>query len=235
MLPRKAIGAFLVLACVAGFGACAKTYQAGGSGKAEPSGFLSDYSILREGAEGEAMLVYRIEDKAKWATYRKIMIPRVQVWKSIERGMEMQDAQYLSSNLWSQLDAELRKDYQITTQPGPGVLRFEVAITEAGKSRPILDLVTTVQPIGRAGSEAKRMAAGTESFVGVASVEARITDSLSGELLAAAVDRRGGGKYATKGFARWADVEEAFAFWAKQARWRLCLQRGGENCQKPEA
>jgi len=235
MLLRKTIGAFLVLACLAGLAACAKTYQAGKSGTAEPSGFLSDYSILREGTEGEATLLYRNEDKARWATYRKIMLPRVQVWKSTTSGLEMEDAVYLSMNLWSQLDAELRKDYQITAQPGPGVLRFEVAITEAGKSRPVLDLLTTLPPVGRAGSGAKRFAAGTESFVGVASVEARITDALSGELLAAAVDRRGGGKYATKGFARWADVEEAFAYWAKQARWRLCLQRNGTNCQKPES
>jgi hypothetical protein len=46
------------------------------------------------------------------------------------------------------------------------------------------------------------MAFGTESFVGKASVEIKATDSQTGELLEAMIDRRGGGKYFWKPFHR---------------------------------
>jgi len=217
---------------------CAKTKQAGGFGEAEPSGFLGDYSMLKEGEKGQATLVYIKKDPAKWKSYDKILLKPVQVWrgeKSDAKDMDKEDAENLGRLLWSKLDAELRKDYQIVKQPGPGVLQIEAAITEAGKGMPFLDLVTTLYPAAAVLSQGKRMVAGTNSFVGAASVEAKFTDSQDGTLMVAAVDRRGGGKYILKNrFDRWADVEEAYSYWAQKTRWRLCVQRGGANCEEPD-
>ena len=80
----------------------------------------------------------------------------------------------------------------------------------------------------------KEMAFGTESFVGKASVEIKATDSQTGELLAAMIDRRGGGKYFWKSFHRWTDVEEAYSYWAKKTRWRACMMRGDADCELPK-
>jgi hypothetical protein len=101
---------------------------------------------------------------------------------------------------------------------------------------PFLDLATNLYPAALVLSQGKRLAAGTNSFVGDASVDAKGTDAQDGTLMFAAVDRRGGGKYLLKNrFDRWADVEEAFSYWAKKVRWRLCEQRGGVNCEEPKA
>lgn len=192
--------------------------------------------MLRPGTPDLANLMYE-KPGTDWKIYRKILLDPVQVWKAGDaaaKTIEKEDAEYLARTLWSKLDEELRKDYAMTDQPGPGVLRISAAITEAEKSVPLLDLVTTVDLSGRLLSEGKRWTTGTESFVGKVSIEGKATDTVSGELLAAAVDRRGGGKYVTKGFQSWNDVEEAFAFWAKNVRWRLCVSRRGTGCEKPE-
>lgn len=230
----------MILSSLLLMAACDKTYQTGtGRGKVEESGFLGDYSILRPGKDGEATLVYRKyeNDHARWRSYTQILLEPVQIWKGKNTELNKDDAEYLAKIAWSRLDEELRKDYTMASGPGDGVLRIQVAVTEAGAAMPVLDLITTLYPGTRLVSEGKRWAAGTESFVGTVSVEAKVTDSQSGEVLGAAVDRRGGGKYVTKGFQRWTDVEEAFTYWAKQIRWRLCLARAVPGCDlmKPEA
>jgi hypothetical protein len=224
-----------IVSCAVALTGCASTYQA----EPEQSGFLGDYSLLRKGVEGEASFVYRKydNDHAKWSSYKQLLLEPVQIWKGKNTELNKEDAEYLAKIAWSRLDEELRKDYTMAGDTGVGVLRIQVAITEAGATVPVVDLITTLYPGTRLISEGKRWATGTESFVGTASVEVKVTDSQSGEVLGAAVDRRGGGKYLTKGFQKWTDVEEAFTYWAKQLRWRLCLERGVPGCDrmKPEA
>jgi hypothetical protein len=186
--------------CVMLLGACAHSEQAGGYGKAEPSGFLKDYSKLRPAADDtEAALVYITPDLAKFKSHTKIWLEPVQVWrgeKSDAKSLDKEDADYLSQFLWSRLDEELRKDYTMVQGPGPGVIRVRIAITEAGKGIPILDNLTAAYPAALLLSKGRKAVFGTESMVGKASVEAEVTDSQTGELIAAGVDRRGGGKYA---------------------------------------
>jgi hypothetical protein len=218
--------------------ACATTEQAGGFGKAEPSGFLQDYSMLRPAAnETEASLVYFTPDKTKFKSYTKILLEPVQVWrgeKSSAKNIDMEDANHLSQYLWSRVDEELRKDYTMVQQPGPGVLRVRIGITEAGKGIPVLDNVTAMHPGSLIVSKGKKTLSGTESLVGKSSIEMEATDSQTGELLGAGVDRRGGGKYAWKSLNRWEDVEQAFTYWAKKIRWRACTMRGDAACEKPK-
>lgn len=153
----------------------------------------------------------------------------MQVWRG-----DKSDAKHISEYAWSRLDEELRKDYTMTKEPGPGVLRMRVGITEAGKGIPFLDNLTAAYPGTMVMSQGKKLVSGTQSFVGKASVEMEATDSQTGELLAEGVDRRGGGKYAWKALNRWEDAEAAFAYWAKKVRWRACKLRDGTNCVMPE-
>ena len=57
--------------------ACATTRQSPG---VERSGFLGDYSQLREGGKDEAQLVY-IKPAAGWSYYDAIMIDSVTIWR----------------------------------------------------------------------------------------------------------------------------------------------------------
>jgi hypothetical protein len=113
-------------------------------------------------------------------------------------------------------------------------MRLSVALTDVEHGMPLLDTVTTVLPQTLILSQGKKLATGTNAFVGQASVEARLVDSQSGELLAAGIDRRAGGKRLGKGAGYWRDVENVFDYWAAKIRWRLCERRGGKDCQSPD-
>jgi len=73
-------------------------------------------------------------------------------------------------------------------------MRLRVGITEAGKNIPVLDNLTAAIPMAMVLSKGKKYIGGTEAFVGEATIEGELTDSQTGELLAAGVDRRGCGK-----------------------------------------
>jgi hypothetical protein len=237
---KMVIRRFLLMGtiCIAAFTGCAHSEQAGGYGKAEPSGFLKDYSKLHAAAnDTEATLVYLTPDKAKFKSYTKVWLEPVQVWrgeKSDAKDMDTEDAHHLSQFLWSRLDEEFRKDYEMVQVPGPGVMRLRVGITESGKNIPVLDNLTAAYPTTYIVSKGKKYIGGTEAFVGKASIEAEVTDSQTGELLGAAVDRRGGGKYFWKELHFWGDVEEAYTYWAKKFRWRACMMRGDATCEMPK-
>jgi len=222
--------------CVAALAGCAHSEHATGYDKAEPSGFLKDYSNLHAAAnETDSTLLYFMPDKAKFKSYTKIWLEPVQVWrgeKSDAKDLDQEDATYLSQFLWSRLNEELRKDYTMVQEPGPGVMRLRVGITEAGKNIPVLDNLTA--PVSMVLSNGNKTLGGIQPFVGKATIEAEVTDSQTGELLAAAVDRRGGAKYTWKSMHRWGDVEAAYTYWAKKFAWRACMMRVDFTCEPPE-
>jgi len=238
---RRMIGAILALMLVVT--GCASTQEAK---SVEKSGFLGDYSLLKEGqrstisegAEDEALLVYK-NPAADWRKYRKVILDPVTVWTSGKdsqlKDVSVEDRQRLAALLWSKIDEQLRKDYQMTNQAGPDVMRIQAAITEAGDSNAFLDTVTSIIPQTRLLSGMKSLATGVSAFTGSASVEIKITDSETGTLLLAAADRRGGTKSLSGVTNSWNDVEEAYRFWAEKMRYRACQWRGGMNCVEPKA
>jgi hypothetical protein len=238
---RQMIGAILgLMLVVAG---CAATQEAK---SVEKSGFLGDYSLLKEGqrsafaqgAENQALLIYK-NPAADWRKYRKVILDPVTVWMSGKdsqlKDVSAEDRQRLAALLWSKIDESLRKDYEMTSQSGPDVLRIQAAITEAGESNAVLDTVTSIVPQTRLLSGMKSLATGVSAFTGSASAELKVTDSATGAILVEAVDRRGGTKSLMGVTNSWNDVEQAYRFWAEKMRYRLCQWRGGMNCVEPKA
>jgi hypothetical protein len=238
---RHMMGAILLLMLVVT--GCAATQEAK---SVEKSGFLGDYSLLKEGerstfqqgAENQALLVYK-NPAADWRKYRKIWLDPVTVWMSQKdsqlKDVSVEDRQRLAALLWSKLDEQLRNDYEMTSNPGPDVMHIQAAITEAESSNAVLDTVTSVIPQTRLLSGMKSVATGVSAFTGSASVEVKITDSTTGTILAEAVDRRGGTKSLSGVTNSWNDVEEAYRFWAEKTRYRLCQARLGTGCVEPKA
>ena len=238
---RQMVGAILALMFVVT--GCASTQEAK---SVEKSGFLGDYSLLKEGqrstisegAEDEALWVYK-NPAADWRKYRKVMLDPVTVWMSQKdsqlKDVSVEDRQRLAALMWSKLDESLRKDYEMTSQVGPDVMRLQVAITEAGSSNAVLDTVTSIVPQTRMLSGMKSLATGVSLFTGSASAEVKITDTATGAILFEAVDRRGGTKSLSGVTNSWNDVEEAYRFWAEKVRYRACQGRGGMNCVEPKA
>ena len=69
--------------------------------------------------------------------------------------------------------------------------------------------------------------------MGEISAEIKITDAMTGMLLAAAMDKRVGGKDPKGIVDTWYNADQALLYWAKQVRYVMCNQRGGSNCVKP--
>jgi len=103
---------------------CAATQEAK---SVEKSGFLGDYSMLKEGqrstfkegSEDQALSVYK-NPAVDWKKYKKVQLDPVTVWlgpKSQMKDVPAEDRQRLANLLWSKLDEQLRKDYE-STWPG---------------------------------------------------------------------------------------------------------------------
>lgn len=223
-----------VLILMVSLSGCASTQQAR---SVEQSGFLEDYSILKEGKSDETLLVYK-NPQADWKKYQKIILDPVTVWVGKDSQLSdvsAEDRQRMADLFWVKLHEALKTDYEIVQSPGPDVLRIQAAITEAETSNPVLDTVSSIVPQLRVLTGVKGVATGVSGFTGSASVEMKITDSSDKTLLAAAVDRRGGTKNLSGLTNSWNDVEESFRYWAEKVRWRACLLRGGDKCVEPEA
>lgn len=204
----------------------------------EKSGFLGDYSMLSPGGEGEALLFYE-NPEANWPSYNKIFLAPVAYYGGREtypKGFTRADLQKLVNRFYYILYNDLAEDYQMVDEPAPDTLRIQVALTSVGESSQTADSVSAVAPVivnpirNFAGS-----LSGETILAGQASIEAKITDGLTGKLLYAAVDRRVGQR-STSGSStrRTADVEEIMWYWGDLARYRLCTLRGGEECIRPE-
>jgi len=228
-----------VLGMVMGIGGCVQTHQV--KDQDIKTGFLvNSYPLLQPGKEGEGNLVY-MNPKAKWKNYNKIMLDAVSVWfgedsQASDTGVvPPDDVRALANSFYKKLSEHLSKDYTIVQSSGPDVMRLSVALTDIEHGMPLLDSISTValSPIYALDMD-RKVASSTHLFVGHANVEARLVDSISGELLGAGIDQRAGGRKLGKGTGFWRDVENVFDYWAAKIRWRLCKQRGGNDCQAPE-
>lgn len=238
---RRITGAFLVCSFIGCIG-CAATQPAR---SAEKSGFLGDYSMLKEGKRGvvkegsedTALWVYKNPD-VDWKKYKKVQLDPVTVWIAKDSQLSKvtpEDRKTMADLLWAKMDEALRKDYEMTNELGPDVMRMQIAITEGDKAWVVLDTVSSVIPQARLLSGAKSMATGVSAFTGSTSAELKVTDGGTGTILVAAVDRRGGTKSLRGVTNSWNDLEEAYRFWAEKSRYRLCQWRGDMNCIEPKA
>lgn len=214
---------------------CAKSEQARRGVK--ESGFLGDYSMLRQGGEGEPLLIYQ-NPEADWPTYNQILLAPVAYYggpDTYPKGATRNDLQDLVNRFYYIIYHDLAEDYQMVDKPGPNTLRLQVAITSVKGASATMDTISVVAPyIINPVRNAAGKVSGESPLTGAASIEAKITDGLSGELLYAAVDRRVGERTIEPSTKRWVDVEAIFYYWGDLSRYRLCILRGGLDCRRPK-
>ncbi len=212
---------------------CARTYQAR---HVEITGFLDDYSLLKDGGEDDALLSYW-KKGVNWAAYKKIILEPVIIKKipdSELNEMTHADGYRLQELLDYRMQEALKKSFKLVNKPGEDTLLVQFAITDVETSMVLFDMFSSVYPSARALSGLKRLVTGTESFVGKASIEGKIIDSTTGDLLMASADARAGGKTLVGSTNEWDDIEQAYQYWALQLSYQLCLRQGRVACQKPE-
>lgn len=194
---------------------------------------LVNPDILVKGSDDQALYRY-VSPRANVKQYTKMMIDPVLVYKYAELDKdELENYQKLANNAYVYLTKELEKDYQIVKFPEPGTLRIQMAVVDADSSKPVRNTLSTVVPVGMALSLVKYSATGKQTGVGEITLQMKMTDANTGELLGAALDRRVGGKELTKLWSGWHNADDALQYWAKLISFRLCEMRGGANCKRP--
>ena len=242
-MNMRLLSVLLIAGILAG-PACAATKQAR---TVERLGFLKDlYPKMVEGDEhaGESLLTYKNPRVAQIPpnTYKKFMLDPVLLFRGAHSkmdGISQPQAQLIADTFYALIYQEVSKDYEMVDKPGPDTLRAQVAITHLEESWPMLDVVSTIPAPMNAlavGSMLKNVATGKPAFKGEAVIEAKVTDSQTGEVLRAGVDRRvGGKKLSAESFNSWADVYESLRYWAENGRYQLCKARQAPDCPKPRA
>ena len=211
--------------------ACKTTKQVDQTPK-DFSGFLGNYSMLQKGNGEEVNYLY-IDKSASFAKYTKIYIKPVELWKSDSpdsglNKLSHDDQQLLVNFFNTALADNLKTNFQIVSQPGPDVLVVHAAITDGRGSKPVLNVISTILPVGLVISYAKQAITGTGTAVGVIYVEGDLTDGVSGQRVAAFVDARAGTKaLRTKFNGTWGDAKLAFDWWAQRLDARLELLKKG--------
>ncbi len=195
---------------------------------------LVNPSIFEKGTGDQALLRYAKPD-VDWKQYTKVMIDPVMVAKDGELDeKDRANYQTLANNAYVYLTNALEKNFQIVQAAEPGTLRIQLAIIDADNAKPVRNVLSTVMPIGIGLSLVKYGATGKPSGVGEITGEIKLTDAMTGDLLAAALDRRVGGKSWKGMWDTWYNADSALKYWAPRTAYVLCTQKGGTDCPQPE-
>ncbi len=197
------------------------------------SGFLGDYTKLQVGSEKQAAYRY-VNPSVNWTQYHAVMIAPVTFWGSDQSQVSPEDQQTLCDYFQKSLADHLSKNFQIVDQPGPGVMKIEVAIVDPTAATPVLRTASVIIPQARLLGRIKQLATGSFPFVGSARAEGKITDSQSGEILAEAVDERMGGNAVQSAATwQWGDAERAMDYWSDLMDKRLTAWTSGSTSGTP--
>jgi len=221
-IPAMALGVLLLSACTT-------TQKAPIEQASMSCGLLGDVcGKLTPGGKDQAGLRY-INPSAQWTNYSKVKIEPVTFWGGDSTAVSATDQQVLVNYFSQQLKEQVGKKLEIVDSAGPGVLKLTVAMTDAETATPVLRSISMIIPQAHMLSNLKYLATGTFPFVGGAQVEAKITDSVSGDLLAAVADKRIGGGSFTTGFQwQWGDAENVIDKWCERTAERLSSWTSGQ-------
>ena len=222
--------------------ACASTRH---STHVDKSGFLGEalYEKMRPGdpSKGESAALLWVDPHmtGRHPNLKGVILDHIVLYRQPQHlggGNTNEAAQELLNYFYNKLYVELSKRYELVDKPGPETVRIQVAVTDYEQSWVALDMISTVIPQLRAVSTLKMLATEKPAFVGAAQIEVKLSNAQTGEIVAAGVDRRVGGKKLTKGIDNWTDVKNAFDWWSELTVHRLCVVSGGSNCpEKPKA
>jgi len=193
--------------------------------------FGADASKLAPGPKGGAALIY-INPNAQWSKFTKIQLLPVEFWASEDSKVSTSDQQMLTTYFYNVLKADLAKNFILVDQPGPNVMTLRVALMDATTATPGLRSISVVIPQARILNGVQSLATGSYAFVGSAEAEMKLTDSVTGEVLAEGLDQRAGGM-GIKGAAsfQWGDAENAMDYWAQKISSRLAQLQGRTPAQ----
>ncbi len=151
-----------------------------------------------------------IPPNVQWTQYNQIMVDPVTFWAGDDSSVPPATPQALTTYFAQTLRQQLATKFQVVDAPGPGVMRLQVAITDVSAATPVLRTVSLVVPQAHALATLGNLATGSFAFAGALQAEGKLTDSITGRLLGAAIARRaGGGSVEAAVQWQWGDAENA--------------------------
>ena len=228
----KTWAGFPLCLCLLLLSACITTQKVAVNQADVNCAFLAnDCSLLTTGQKDQAGLRY-VNPAAQWSQYNKILIDPVTFWGGDSTQVSASDQQMLVNYFSQQLKAQLGQKFEIVNQAGPGVMKLDVAIVDTEATTPVQRRISTIVPQEHMAANLKYMATVTFPYVGAAQGEVKITDSVSGRILALAIDNRIGGSSFTTGFEwEWGDAENAVIAWIELLKNRLSSWTSGTALQ----
>ncbi len=180
--------------------------RAAGAATPEPvSGFLGDYSRLTPDPAAKHQLWWE-QPGFDWRAYDKILLePVVVVPRDGARltGIDAGKVREIVDGCVAQLVEDLGDAVTIVNEPGPGVLRLRVAVTDIEPVNAVVNAATAVLLLARFD-------------LGGATIEAEFLDGVTGERMAALVSTKSGSVLGlVKGANRYGDARAACRAWAR--------------------
>ncbi len=221
---RTLLSVVMGMAMASFIGACASTGTETQKAADYPqTGFLHGYyEKLQPGkTENDPKLLW-VKSGVDRHKYKKVMVDYVIfafAQNSEYKGIDANEMKTMADGATLALVQAIQKQLPVAAEPGPDVLRLRTAIVDLQQSKPVISTVTTVIPAGLGLSLIKKGATGTWSGAGGTTAEMMILDSMTNEVLAAAVDQRQAGF--TERFTKWGSCEEAFGFWGERLATRI--------------
>jgi hypothetical protein len=199
------------------------------------SGFLGDeYSKLEPDAGNKDWLIYfrtadvlRHSDTFILEPVKVFLVPEAQ-----QRDIPQDQLDKLSDTFTKAMTEQLTAGgYKLVTEPGPGVMKLEFAITNVqpnGNKKNAAATVTTDVALYGATPPGTGMLM-PRLTVGRVSIEGQMVDSESGEVEMAFMTAKSGRRFFSglKAFQKWGDIDAAFKGWAKNFRLRLDKAHAG--------
>ena len=208
---------FMLAAVIALLGAgCATTVKRTAGQSPIICGFVGAdlCAELGPGAKEEAGLRY-VNPKGTFTQYDKVMIVVVGFFGGDPTKVSPKDEQRFTDIFYKHLHEALATRYRVVDEVGPGVMKVEVALLDVEATTPGVRSVTMVVPQLRVLSAGYAVVAGRYPFSGGGQAAARISDSMTEQVLGIAVDRRaGGGAIQTAAQWQWGDAENAIKVWS---------------------
>ena len=217
------LASMLGLALALSLTGCGSTKQAR---SVTATGFLGDYSQLKAGSGNadDPLLIYA-NPNADCRKYKSVLLDPVTLWGKADGSsfakLEPADRTFLTTTFDKELRETVAKGgYAVVSTPGADVMRLRVALTEAQKSNVLMKELSVVAPYASGAATVWSEAKGQALFTGDVAFELEVLDSVTGERLYAAADKRVG-KMDPRNYHSWDDVTESIKSWSERGVRRL--------------
>lgn len=210
------------------FAACAGSQRARDvdlASKQAPRILTQGLEMKRTDDSEQALYVYQTGQPPK-VRYKKLLLEKVLIAKEGElTQQELANYQALADNAYQFIRQALAEDFEIVTEPAPDAFRMQVAVLDAEPAATVRRLLASASPVGVGLSLARYVATGKPTAVGEITVEILMTDSTTGAVLGAAIDRRVGTQNVREAIDVWHTANDALEKWALRLRDQLRLLR----------